>query len=772
MEPDYEITPKRTAFLTFPLAIFATIFFVIAGIITVILSYTQNNILITLSPIAAALFLLVLYYLNQNARFNKEETEFYKDKIIHKTGTLFSNNQTTLRIKNITHVQLKHPFIRHHLFGTSTIHIQAAGSGSMEVHMQSILHGEDIYEYTQELMKDNGFSLSKETLRQEETPSKTAVIGKQIAGMAFFILFIFPGLLASLFLAPVLLLGVIPVLALWYIIFQNQTQRRFQVYNDVLEHHKDFMTKKHSLIPAENLAEANNNQGLLDRIFGVSNIEVTTQGDAKISYSNIPNGETLEQHIDDLTKSYEPIKRESVEKTEDVKAEKQKDVESTDYTSTHEMNIPRAIVAGLGAGVFIGIGLLIYGISQFSINAISLSSIFIGLFVLIAGTIFGSVMALINAKVTTYEVRKQGVWEKRSFISRSTKEFSDDKLVGIEIKRNPLDMMMGTANISFQSLSSSSNITFNYIKEWEELVQNLEEKYYLNSPLEKTYNADYKIRYRITKNLIPYGITTLVLALAGIAIAYFTDISLTWIYGGIGLILFLAFLTFLTGFLRYRNSYLKLYEEHLEYRVGYFFEKRELVRYEDVKNQYSIDYRYAPVGSLHVGIGGMVRGAEEQNQQQAALQKNGFTGAYLPNTPDLLDTIDEKIITTNNGFNEPDTVAKKAVKNRVVSALIFAVPTLGLSLLYLPISLWRTSKYRYDLEKTRILMKRGIWNKRKKSVLFVNIDHISKDEGFINKLCGNGNVSIYTLGSDDAEIAIKDVYDYSTWRDRIESSYD
>ena len=61
-----------------------------------------------------------------------------------------------------------------------------------------------------------------------------------------------------------------------------------------------------------------------------------------------------------------------------------------------------------------------------------------------------------------------------------------------------------------------------------------------------------------------------------------------------------------------------------------------------------------------------------------------------------------------------------------------------------------------------------MWNRQKKTVLYKNIDHITKTQGFVNKVCKNGNIRIYTLGSGTKEILFKDIEKYEEWRNSIE----
>ena len=224
-------------------------------------------------------------------------------------------------------------------------------------------------------------------------------------------------------------------------------------------------------------------------------------------------------------------------------------------------------------------------------------------------------------------------------------------------------------------------------------------------------------------------------------------------------------------YLAYKDSYLSIHKEHLDYKAGFLLEKRELVRYEDIKNQHSLKYRLTSVGTLHVGIGGSSI-KQQENQNTASVPTiNAFNATYIPSTHNVLDYVDAKIVGMKKGFNKTIQTAQRDIKNDVVLATLLAPPTLLLSLLALPLLIIRTKMYRYTIQRDRIVSEHGVWNKVKETVMTKNIDHLSKSQGFINNLASNGNVKIYTLGSQTADMVLANFKQYEEWKQKIEQKH-
>ena len=90
--------------------------------------------------------------------------------------------------------------------------------------------------------------------------------------------------------------------------------------------------------------------------------------------------------------------------------------------------------------------------------------------------IFGNLIALVAALYTHYKVDVSTIESRFSFLSNRHLTFTVDKITRIDILRNPLDWICGTATVVFASIGSSQRIMFKNISYDENLEKNLLEK--------------------------------------------------------------------------------------------------------------------------------------------------------------------------------------------------------------------------------------------------------------------------------------------------------
>ena len=114
MQQQYEIKPNKTVFVTYRFLISSFFIFIFFTIVYLVINWTiKGTALYFIS--AFVIWRLVSYYL-LNIKYNKEKYIFLQNKIIHKSGSIFSDNETELVIRNITHVTLRLPFIENKLY--------------------------------------------------------------------------------------------------------------------------------------------------------------------------------------------------------------------------------------------------------------------------------------------------------------------------------------------------------------------------------------------------------------------------------------------------------------------------------------------------------------------------------------------------------------------------------------------------------------------------------------------------------------------------------
>ena len=105
------LKPNKDAFLLFNLVKGMFLSLIILGIIGIIL-FVLNPIFI-FGPIVLFVLLNAFSFIVLLVRYKKEKYEFYSDKIVYKSGGLFSDNENELIIKNVTYVGMRLPFIEH-----------------------------------------------------------------------------------------------------------------------------------------------------------------------------------------------------------------------------------------------------------------------------------------------------------------------------------------------------------------------------------------------------------------------------------------------------------------------------------------------------------------------------------------------------------------------------------------------------------------------------------------------------------------------------------
>ena len=86
------------------------------------------------------------------------------------------------------------PFLQNKFFKTGNVRIESAGSGSTEISLLAIDNPEQTYNFMENIMKKNGFNLTKSNLIQKEKPSGIGVffeVFKNFISTIFIKLFLF-----------------------------------------------------------------------------------------------------------------------------------------------------------------------------------------------------------------------------------------------------------------------------------------------------------------------------------------------------------------------------------------------------------------------------------------------------------------------------------------------------------------------------------------------------------------------------------------------------
>ncbi|MGM5482632.1 MAG: PH domain-containing protein [Nanobdellota archaeon] len=722
------------------------------------------------------LLVRVISLINLYVRYKKETYIFMEDKIINKTGSIFSDYETELNIKNITNVSMILPFIEYWRFKTGHIKIQSAGSGTTEIDMLSLEKTDKIYNQIKELMELNGFSLDKKELIQQETPHIIGVIFESmkrfvatLAGLGFIILNM-TGLtvvffnkffiLATLGLAFVLL-GVF----IWSIlVFFDLKNRIYRVYSELITYNEGFLTKRYAFIPLENLADSSINQTLVDRLFNLYDVKISSQGAGQeITFKNMLNGKLLQKNLDKLiAKTDSLIKKKSKEEKTVTKKlpneNKLKETNLTSYTANFQMDMMRSLFP-----VFV---------------------LMVILFPLIPILIFTLIPIIIQVTATKFIVKKNSMEEYFSFISTKSKEFTNDKITAIVFRESIIDKIFETFTINFWSIGSSQDINFKNIKKAPDIVKSIISKSGITQAQNQIYKLDSSFSLkRMFKAVLPLTIILTVLLITVLILSiYLKHIIPFLIFLTIAIILMILTIIYKKRF--YRNSKLTFYKDYIHFSKGILIKTDYYMLYENVKDIKTIRYPFSKTGSIIFNIAG--EHMQGQGNQQVPVSNN-FRINYIEDISskdELIDLIfhkgpeSKKIKEIENNIDKykPEIINqyKPSLKNPLfvmITTSVIIFPLLILIPVTIPLIILKTKAITYRIEDYRVVAKSGVIYKKQVSIVFDKIDYINTSQNFLNKMFKNGNVTINTAGSSQPELIISNIPDFKGFYKTLNSHY-
>ena len=674
--------PSKKAFVTYRLLVefiysapvFLTLYFVINYFSSVSASYFIAGLL---------LWQLFTWY-SLSVRYKKEKYTFYHNRIVRNGGGIFSESRTELIIRKITQVTMKLPYAENRLMKTGSISIQSAGADAAEVRLSSISEPEKIHSYVQEVMKSNGFKLTKSNPIQTETP-KTAAVFLEASEVFFAMLFAVFCVVAPVFSlralgldqtfgidevlgnATVLILpGSIVVIgifaAMFFLRFMYLKRRVYNVYDGVITYGESFFSKTESFIPVENLSDSELKQTFVDRIFGIYDLKISCQGSRhEIYFRNIANGCEMENNIGRMinnAKSPIPAGRDG----EELRAKRNLPGHSlknpappdTRFTATYRMDARRTLTPFLIALPFC------------LITVIPM----VPWLILLA-------RRLIAVKSTTYLIKAKSVESRYSFMSQKNFEFANEKITGIVFTENALDKRFGTCSITFWSIGSSRNVKFSNVSKTPALYESITAKTGIRSqePLYTMTSHFSFLRMLKANALLHLGA---LIAVAGLIIlvisidSILSDISeistdllsipnqknvISNVLTIINLLLIIVlkastvfyFLTLAYKSNYYKRSKLTFYRHHVHFEEGVEFFNRQLFKrhhyadYDSIKNITTIRHPLSELGKVTLNVAGetLTKEGKKDAKKKKAIS-NGFAINYVDGMDvknELLDII-------------------------------------------------------------------------------------------------------------------------------------
>lgn len=738
-----ENKPQKNAFVTW-WSIQISIFFLPAIIISLVFASYQATLYL-IGGILGLIYLLLLA--NRRAKFKKTKYQFFEDRIIVHSGGLFSNTENELVLKNVTHVKLIRPWIENKLYSTGRVEIHSAGSAGAEISLTSIAQSEKYYPYVEELLEKRRFTLSNKVIREEE-PAKIGIIFNiigMIVGIGFFGLFIgLPTLIGGLSAFPIptliIALGIISLATfIIWATYQDLSRRKYYLCKGVVRYKEGFLTRRDAFIPIQNVTDATQTQGIIDRILELYSVAISCQGSGQeVSFLYMRNGEELAKEIDNQLSQRKELP--TTKKTTKTTA---KAVYDTKFTAEFKPSLLRAAMPGI---ILLPLTLLagMVGIFFPVSLAITIQVIIFGA-IAIAGVIF-------NAAITSFAVGKESIRQKTQFLSKKTQEFTLDKVTGVVYKENPFDRLLKTGSTLFWSIGSSSSINFFHVKNMKEILPKLLAKAGIQKEAVK---EEITVAYNPIAMIFANIFFIIVFILVTLALGVFEPALMS-------IPVVLLILTIGMQIWSYSKYKLTLQESHLTFTKGIFWKEYYYIRYDDIKDLESTKYPIINKGKLQVNVAGEQVIKTDKHQ---SIVSNGFKIPYLKNVKELHNHLDNILGAENNVVLEDEQALANSVPGMLfflaivnvlgsialsflpinIPILQFAIPVLSI----LIVSFWiiAIKKVRYEVQEGRAVRKSGVIYKRMKSIGFSRINTVGKSQGMFNKMFKNGNVKIHTTGS-------------------------
>ena len=776
MPENNELKPDKTAFVAYRSARF----FVLSSIFFALIYFVANPVIgryIWYLAIGFILLQLFSYY-SITVSYRKEKYIFFADKLIHRSGGIFSDNETELVVKNITHVTMRLPFIENKLFQTGTVRIQSAGSGIAEIRLRSVNNPKQHYDYIETIMKNNGFRLSKSELVQQERPAIAGIIFEVLRSLAVtgFTIFIVGANIGILSLVSghmgLVLSGTLIILSLLVLhsilLFLDLKRRHYIVYSDTVVYKEGFLSKNYSFVPIENLSDTTITQTLVDKIFGLYDVKISCQGSSQeVHFKNMVNGPTLKSNIDTLVSKSRSltgttkVSEKTIEDDTDLKKMQYHKHEplhkDTEFTREFRMDTKRTIVPML---LLLPICLILFPLMIYWIIALAFQ--------------------VIKMKATRYIVKSDSMEEQYNFITSKNNEFTDDKITGIIFKESFIDKWFNTCSIHFWSIGSAQSIKFSNIKKTDGLYDSI---------LAKTGIAHQDILYHMNSDfkfteMLKSSLFLTIIVFLGILGFLFSALDNAFFIIPIILILIAYAAIGIYDSIYYKRSKLTFFKDYIYFTRGIFFKEFYYVLYDDIKDIKTVKYPFSALGTVEFNVAG------EQivgNGKNTTLQSNRFRINYIDdidNKDELIDMIfyrrpDAKEISEiemnlNSYSEKPILASKQDMANSLVGLLIVSAiffPLLALLPITIPLTIWSVKVKSYIIQPYRIIAKSGIFYKKQVSVVFNKIDHINFGQGMLNKMFKNGNITVNTTGSSMAELTIHNIPDYKEFYDTLKKYY-
>ncbi len=760
--PVLDLKPHKGAFIV-PRIVGGLILAGLIGSVTAaVLAAAEKSPWIGLAVFAAGSILSLIASL---ASYRKERYQIEEFRMICYRGGMVSDETNEFEIRNLTHVKLTLPWLRHKFFGVGDVIVQTSGNAKPVV-LRMIADPEALYADLRERMRKNGYDLTQRQLLHEERPALIGILGEcfsLLLGSAVasaVVLLRIVGIAAepksgTLDRSTLLIPGAVGCALLVFVIlrFLDLRRRTYRVYNDVVVYEEGFLTRHNAFIPYENIADASTKRSFFDQLLGLFDVQISCQGSSsEIKFRRLQNGAALSAAIDHLV----------------VLARQKKKPEARSKAMDPAMasnDRPRRVEPAptpVGEAV----------VGEFRMHAGRTLVPLLLLIPLVPIWIAAMIQGVIRLLSTQYSVRPGSLRHSSRFLTVVDREFTYDKITGLVIKQNPWDKLFGTLSLRFWSIGSGKPLEFTHVHASQINLPALMRQAGIpeSSPDPYQVTAAFGISTWLRSRLkfLPW-----LLLFAGGAVYAAIQVEPSFYYL-LALPVALGLFSLIRSQLYYSRQRLRFHDHHIEAEQGILARRRYFTRYSNVKRTRVTCYPGGGEGELQIFVAAEeeVQQTIQQNKNQKGILKHcSFTSGFLAGVSGqglLLDDIlcGRVHASPDAVADEPQAVLLESPRSvgtavtRLVLLSILLVPLIVLLPITLPTVVVRVKRWRYRIEAARIVRSWGVFYRSETSILLDRVDRLQQSQGPLNKLFRNGNVSITTAGCSKPDLDLTDSPDY------------
>ncbi len=721
--------------------------------------------------------------------YNKERYLIQDNQIVYWYGTLFQDNEIKLNMKKIVQVKTVLWFFQWYIFGTWSIVIKSAGSGSTNIVINNVQKPLQLHTLIHSVMKENWFNLSKEKLVQETRPHTIWVVldvlGRYLWGLAIAI-FVFYEILQEV----ILYTGVFGLILAWIIVlsipitftYLDLKRRNYRIFTDAVYFTDGFFTRRYSFIPFENISDVANQQNFFEKIFGIHDVTLSGQWTHnQVVFKNMLYWETMMENIRYLKdktvlsssseekQTHWGITQDNLQSSWDSKAEVDDQIwyknfleEPLDYDKSfqgkYRMHMWKNIITTIPFLIIPPFFLIIL------------------------------LYKIILVKYTTFFVKSDTIEAKFDFLSNVQGVFSIEKITKVDFRESLIDKLFGTCSIRFSSIWSGSDIVFKDIKKTEGLYKSIENKLWIQKEeLLKEFDVKFTIKDYIKSDIMMFFYFVLALVPLSVFLIYFLTFEMIFLVLFLFALVIISKIVYLSYYYSPNWYNHNMYKDVVESIYWIIIQNRSysLIRY--LKWIKTTKYPLTSTGSIYINV------AWEQvinTGQWTHVKSNYIQIDFIKNIFEKLDQVDELLsvdgLDTTKLKDDKPCLWNILLPSGIVIWILFLLLIFATNVkmiwfdsldsfitggivwigflivwvIYLAIIAWYVRVQFFRIEKSRILHRYGIIYKTYHSIRWDRIDFVESYQWFWNKIFKNGNVYIYTVWSSATEMIINNIDEY------------